>query len=104
MESVDAIKSLYLEVTYETDLSLRIRITDPVNKRWEVPNIVKTKGPVSSNSTSAYKIEYKASPFSITVTRVSDGKVVWNSVPLFYSNQVYIYVTSTRSSYQIICA
>lgn len=39
------LKSLSFEMTLETDTRLRVRITDRENKRWQVPNVVKTGRP-----------------------------------------------------------
>ena len=65
---------LTVDLIYETQQRLRIRIYDTANKRYEVPldvPVVEKK----ADSTD-YDISVKSNPFAITVTRKSTGTVL----------------------------
>lgn len=76
-------KDLFLNITYVTTEIVRIQIfpTDP--SRWRVPEDI-LKGPnaqsvISNNETLNYSVNIKQNPFSILITRNSDGEVIFNS-------------------------
>lgn len=65
------IRNLVVDLIYETEQRLRIRIYDPMNKRYEVPlqvPVVQKKA-----DTTDYDIKINDQPFSIMVTRKSSG-------------------------------
>lgn len=71
------IDTLLLNVTFETDTRLRVRITDPSQARYEVPipTPVKAGTPPSSSTSMDYKVTTTANPFGLAITRVSTGQV-----------------------------
>uniref|UniRef100_A0A8C0A1S5 alpha-glucosidase n=1 Tax=Anas zonorhyncha TaxID=75864 RepID=A0A8C0A1S5_9AVES len=66
-----------------------VQITDPNTKRFEVPH--EHVGPFNGSAASNlnYKVEVKNNPFGIVVTRVSNGKVLFDTSigPLQYADQ-----------------
>jgi hypothetical protein len=65
------ILKLTVDLIYETQQRLRIRIYDPVNKRYEVPlevPMVEKKADMTD-----YDVVVQTKPFSILVTRKSTG-------------------------------
>lgn len=99
----DDIKTLLLNVTFETAERLRVRITDPAATRYEVPidmPIVPGTPPASA-SDMLYKVTTTANPFGVAITRVSSGEVVWNSTlgGFIYSNQFIQWSSLLSSQY-----
>jgi alpha-glucosidase (family GH31 glycosyl hydrolase) len=72
----DDISPLQLEVVYETEDRVNIRITDGSSDRWEIPESVIPKPTVTPTSSPNYKVTTTASPFSLTLTRVDDGSEI----------------------------
>jgi hypothetical protein len=68
---------LDLHVLYETDSRVRVRISDPAQKRWQVPTHLypHAAGERTSASTRKYSVSYTAYPFGIAVTRNGAGAV-----------------------------
>ena len=82
------ITNLQVQIDYQTESRLRIKIFDPKNARFEPPV------PVSSAAKKVkkplYKVTVKKHPFSITVARVSTGATVFDSTgmaPLIFADQ-----------------
>jgi len=78
---------LELEVFYETDSRLRVRIRDPSDDmRWEVPTHLFPHVPNQHHSPAArkYSVSYTSYPFGLAVTRqgLGGGEVVFNSTPV----------------------
>ncbi len=68
------ILKLTVDLIYETEQRFRIRIYDPVNKRYEVPleiPVVEKKADMTD-----YKVVVNSKPFSIVVTRKSTGVIL----------------------------
>ncbi|KAK3373241.1 glycosyl hydrolases family 31-domain-containing protein [Lasiosphaeria ovina] len=82
---------LTLEVTYETGDRLHVKIQDPANDVYQVPQSVFPRpGSHGGNSkTSALKFNYKTNPFSFSVTRAKTGEVLFDSsaAPLVFESQ-----------------
>ncbi|XP_038050832.1 sucrase-isomaltase, intestinal-like [Patiria miniata] len=74
------VNNLKLEVEFQTDYRLHIKISDADNARYEVPsdavNIVK---PTKKPSNPMYEVSYKHDPFSIQVRRKTTGVKVFDS-------------------------
>eukprot|EP00475_Leptophrys_vorax_P026380 TRINITY_DN3720_c0_g1_i2.p1 TRINITY_DN3720_c0_g1~~TRINITY_DN3720_c0_g1_i2.p1 ORF type:complete len:685 (-),score=109.37 TRINITY_DN3720_c0_g1_i2:759-2813(-) len=77
------VSSLAVSVTYETADRVRVKIYDPANSRWEIPESML---PTSQSRVDAgalgnpnYKFSYVQSPFGFQVTRMSDGEVLFNT-------------------------
>lgn len=87
--SATGINTLKLEFVYETVDTFRVRITDPHGSDdnaggvWEVPQSVlsrKTPADVAPLDASSlnYEVTYKSSPFQFTVSRKSDGELLFD--------------------------
>lgn len=76
------LKDLKLEVTYDSNTRIHVKITDPEGKRYEVPESVVPR-PTTKATGSAKKsdivFEYKQSPFSFSITRRSTGEKLFDT-------------------------
>lgn len=89
------IEQLSFEVIYEANSYVRLRITDPVSSRWEIPaNVVSRPSAASRAVAAQYIFEYTASPFSFEVTRKSDGASIFKSGSFVFKDQ-YIELSTT---------
>uniref|UniRef100_A0A8C8VP34 Maltase n=1 Tax=Pelusios castaneus TaxID=367368 RepID=A0A8C8VP34_9SAUR len=83
------INTVLLTGEYQTANRFRFKITDPNNKRFEVPheNVKTLGGPAASNL--KYDVNILQNPFGITLMRKSNGKVLFNTSigPLQYADQ-----------------
>ncbi|KAI6059689.1 Maltase-glucoamylase, intestinal-like isoform X1 [Aix galericulata] len=83
------IDTVLLTGEYQTQNRFHFKITDPKNNRFEVPHehVVPFTG--SAASDLKYRVDVEDNPFSIRVTRVSNGKVLFNTSigPLVYADQ-----------------
>uniref|UniRef100_A0A670IE62 Maltase n=1 Tax=Podarcis muralis TaxID=64176 RepID=A0A670IE62_PODMU len=83
------IERLVLTAEYQTANRFRFKITDPDNKRYEVPhpNVSPFQGPKATNTN--YRVEITENPFSIRVIRMSTNNVLFDTSigPLVYSDQ-----------------
>lgn len=93
------ILTLELEVRYETDTRLRVRITDPTKSRFEVPITVPNATEKTANPT--YTVELSKDPFGLIIKRTSTGAVLVNTTvaPLFYADQFLQMSSSLPSQY-----
>ncbi|KAK2755018.1 hypothetical protein FQN54_006546 [Arachnomyces sp. PD_36] len=78
----DDIESLQLEVTYETENRLHVKIWDTQNQVYQVPSGVLP--PPDSNSTtqpsdSAIQFNYVENPFSFAITRTDTQETLFNT-------------------------
>ncbi|KAK0616116.1 glycosyl hydrolases family 31-domain-containing protein [Bombardia bombarda] len=89
------LKNLVLQVSYDTgksptkcvlsisqgDSRLHVKIQDPANDVYQVPESVfhRPGAAGSSAKKSALKFDYKANPFSFTVTRAKTGEVLFDT-------------------------
>ncbi|KAK4463438.1 family 31 putative glycoside hydrolase [Cladorrhinum samala] len=75
------LEKLRLEVTYETDNRLHVKIQDVDDVVYQVPESVfpRPKGNGSNAKKSALEFKYKSNPFSFTVTRRKTGEVLFDS-------------------------
>ncbi|XP_041960066.1 lysosomal alpha-glucosidase [Alosa sapidissima] len=93
------VQTLRIELLHETDQRLRVRLTDPVEKRYEVPievPVVKHKAPSPS-----YNVELRKDPFALIITRADTGVILLNTSvsPLFYADQFLQFSASLPSRY-----
>ncbi|XP_075013544.1 sucrase-isomaltase, intestinal isoform X1 [Calonectris borealis] len=83
------INTLLLTGEYQTPNRFRFKITDPKTQRFEVPHehVGSFSGSAASNLN--YKVDVKQNPFGIVVTRVSNGRVLFDTTigPLQYAEQ-----------------
>ena len=101
------IDSLKLEVFYQTEDMLRIRITDPNNPRWEVPDVVEQSSPPPENPLQlGYRVSFTDSPFGIAVVRNSNNEMIWNTTSPSQKNQfnglIVSYWMVTENQYIIV--
>ncbi|KGL74967.1 Maltase-glucoamylase, intestinal, partial [Tinamus guttatus] len=83
------INTVLLTGEYQTENRFRFKITDPKTQRFEVPH--EHVGPFTGSAASnlKYKVEVNENPFGIRVTRISTGRVLFdtNIGPLQYADQ-----------------
>uniref|UniRef100_A0A8D3BUX7 Alpha glucosidase 2 n=1 Tax=Scophthalmus maximus TaxID=52904 RepID=A0A8D3BUX7_SCOMX len=93
------ILTLAVEIRYETDTRLRVRITDPSDARYEVPISVPTA--TKKAESPDYVVELSKEPFGLVVKRRSTGAVLLNTTvaPLFYADQFLQFSTSLPSRF-----
>ncbi|KAK7477593.1 hypothetical protein BaRGS_00031141, partial [Batillaria attramentaria] len=81
---------LQVDVTYETQSRLRIKIFDPNIQRFEVP-LNLTKKPFNGDEQArSYSVSLQTKPFGILVTRTSNGETIFDSrnmAPLAFADQ-----------------
>ncbi|XP_054985594.1 maltase-glucoamylase [Sorex araneus] len=91
------VKELLLSVTYHKNEMLQFKISDPNNKRYEVPvplNLPKT--PSSTPKDRLYNVNITEDPFGILIIRKSTDTIIWDSRVLgFTFNDMFIRI-STR--------
>ncbi|CCO34760.1 alpha-glucosidase, putative [Rhizoctonia solani AG-1 IB] len=74
------IGKLKLEVTYEDDDRLRVKIGDSAGKRYEVPEEVFPRSRSTIKASSANLVfKYIANPFSFSVARKNTGEVLFDT-------------------------
>lgn len=93
------ILTLDVELRYETETRLRVRITDPSTPRFEVPISVPTVGKKSESPDFA--VEFSEEPFGVVVKRKSTETVLLNTTvaPLFYADQFLQMSTSLSTGF-----
>ncbi|XP_073692479.1 sucrase-isomaltase, intestinal-like [Garra rufa] len=96
------IDTLRVEITFLSGKSLRWKIFDPNNARYEVPvplNLPPT--PETDENNRLYRVQIKNNPFGIQVIRKGTEEVIWDSaVPGFtFSNQLLQITTLLPSDY-----
>ncbi|XP_029441992.1 LOW QUALITY PROTEIN: maltase-glucoamylase, intestinal-like, partial [Rhinatrema bivittatum] len=83
------INEVHLKAELQTENRFHFKITDPNNKRFEVPHetIKPFNGPAATNTN--YKYELNENPFGIKVIRKSNSKVLFDTTigPLQYADQ-----------------
>ncbi|KAG1697179.1 hypothetical protein DVH05_017564 [Phytophthora capsici] len=80
------LSTLVVTVTKTESDSVRVKITDKNNKRWEVPKSLFTAGTLGSESLSTssetdplYTFNYTQNPFTFKLVRNSDGYTLFDS-------------------------
>ncbi|MEE6501195.1 hypothetical protein FKM82_004095 [Ascaphus truei] len=99
-ESSPPIDTLRLTVTYHENNMLQFKISDPNNKRYEVPVPLKTPtSPMSTEPGRLYDVEIVNNPFGIKIKRRSSGTVIWDSqVPGFTFSDMFIQISTQLPS------
>ncbi|XP_036440892.1 maltase-glucoamylase, intestinal isoform X2 [Colossoma macropomum] len=97
------IDTLRVEITYLGAHSLRFKIYDPANKRYEVPvPLTLPSDPDVAEDKRMYRVQVTQQPFGIQVVRNSTGTVIWDSsLPGFTFSDMFIQI-STRLPSQYI--
>ncbi|OAA44183.1 alpha-glucosidase [Metarhizium rileyi] len=78
----DDVKHLVLDVSYETDNRLHVKIQDADNQVYQVPESVfprPSKPPASSPSRADLQFDYTASPFSFSIRRRDTHEVLFDT-------------------------
>ncbi|XP_017358744.1 sucrase-isomaltase, intestinal [Cebus imitator] len=95
------IGSVYFTTQNQTPNRFRFKITDPNNKRYEVPHqyVKEFTGPAVSDT--LYDVSVTENPFSIKVIRKSNGRILFDTSigPLVYSDQYLQISTRLPSEY-----
>jgi alpha-glucosidase (family GH31 glycosyl hydrolase) len=82
------IQTLSLGVYFYGQFTVRVKITDPNNKRWEIPGIISPDEPIYiSPYDYDFDVNYQQDPFSLTITRKSNNEVLFSSTYLYYSDR-----------------
>ncbi|XP_030898548.2 sucrase-isomaltase, intestinal [Melopsittacus undulatus] len=83
------INTVLLTGEYQTPNRFRFKITDPRTQRFEVPHEHVGSFTGSAATNLNYKVDVKQNPFGIVVTRVSNGRVLFDTTigPLQYAEQ-----------------
>jgi hypothetical protein len=74
---------LQVQVMFETKQRLRVRITNPLEERWEIPTSLLPLAPGDPSVTKVddtyYSFAYTDVPFGFAITRTDDHEVIFNS-------------------------
>ncbi|GFR99078.1 lysosomal alpha-glucosidase [Elysia marginata] len=92
------IKTLKLQIDFQTESRLRVKIFDPANARFEPPVEVPKGAKAVSNP--QYKVKVTESPFNIVITRASTGATVFDTTgmaPFIFADQ-YLQIGTRLSS------
>ncbi|XP_051482229.1 sucrase-isomaltase, intestinal [Apus apus] len=83
------VDTVLLTAEYQTPNRFHFKITDPNKQRFEVPHEHVQPFTGSAASDLKYEVEVKPNPFGIVVTRVSNGRVLFDTTigPLQYADQ-----------------
>ncbi|KAF7699232.1 hypothetical protein HF521_003974 [Silurus meridionalis] len=97
------IDALRVEITYLSGHSLRFKIFDPANKRYEVPVPLDLPStPETDEAKRMYTVNVTVQPFGIQVIRKSTGAVIWNSsLPGFIFSDMFIQISTLLPSQYI---
>ena len=83
------------------EFTVRIKISDATKSRWEVPNWIISRPDFDTKSHSVisthYSFTYTKNPFTFSVTRLSDGTVVYESIKELVFKDQYIQIGSVTS-------
>lgn len=95
------VKTLTLDIWLETAQRLHFKIYDPNTKRYEVP-IRTPPVPRQKARNPEYVVKYRESPFGISVTRRTNGAILFDtmidSAPLIFADQ-FIQISSQLSTH-----
>ena len=90
------IVNLKLEVIFESNNYVHVKITDANNVRWEVPQSIVTRPSVSSKATSlGYSFTYTENPFTFEITRLSDGFSIFRSSEQLVFKDQFIQISTS---------
>ncbi|KAL8576667.1 hypothetical protein ACOMHN_025142 [Nucella lapillus] len=84
------VMELQVDIIYETESTVRFRIFDPHNKRYEVPMDLNTSSSPIPPEKADYNVTLQNSPFGIQITRKSTGAILFDSrnmAPLVFADQ-----------------
>ncbi|KAF9366259.1 hypothetical protein BGX34_004710 [Mortierella sp. NVP85] len=94
------IPNLVVVVDFETESRVRVKVLNKDAKRYEVPTdaLPSTESTIRRNGKRGYTFQHKQNPFTFSVTRVSDGEVLFDSSvagmdSLIYENE-YLEISS----------
>ncbi|XP_054432879.1 sucrase-isomaltase, intestinal [Pteronotus mesoamericanus] len=95
------INSVLLTTQNQTPNRFRFKITDPNNRRYEVPHQFVKEFNGNAASDTLYAVQVTKSPFSIKVTRKSNQRTLFDTSigPLVYSDQYLQISTKLPSEY-----
>ncbi|KAF9092384.1 hypothetical protein BGX23_004354 [Mortierella sp. AD031] len=86
------IPRLTVQVDYETESRVRVKIVDTDNKRYEIPaDALPNPDSTARRNVSKrdYTVSYTKSPFTFAITRVSTGEVIFDSSVAGMDSLVY---------------
>ncbi|KAM4663585.1 lysosomal alpha-glucosidase [Discoglossus pictus] len=93
------IKTLQLEVHFETESRLHFTIKDQNQKRFEVP--IETPKVSTKAVSTQYDVQFSSEPFGLVIRRKSNGLILLNTTvaPLLFADQFLQISTSLPSKY-----
>lgn len=95
------IKELKLDVYFQANDVLRVKITDSAKTRWEIPQSLISREETPSIEFDAadlnYSFEFTSSPFSFEVKRKSDGVSIFKSANSLVFKDQYIELATAVS-------
>nr|XP_001504613.1 sucrase-isomaltase, intestinal [Equus caballus] len=97
----DDINSVLLTTQSQTPNRFRFKITDPNNRRYEVPHQFVKEPTGTTDSETLYNVQVTENPFSIKVIRKSNNRTLFDTSigPLVYSDQYLQISTRLPSEY-----
>ncbi|XP_064601739.1 lysosomal alpha-glucosidase-like isoform X2 [Liolophura sinensis] len=96
------VKTLAVDVMYETDERLRLRVYDPATARYEVPLVVPNVDTPARNPAYQVKLPDPGMTFSIRVTRPGSQNLLFDTsrgAPLIFADQFIQLSTQLGSDY-----
>lgn len=95
----DDINSVLLTTQSQTPNRFRFKITDPNNRRYEVPHQFVKEFSGTAASDTLYDVQVIENPFSIKIIRKSNNRILFDTSigPLVYSDQ-YLQLSARLSS------
>uniref|UniRef100_A0A3B3SMS2 Alpha glucosidase 2 n=1 Tax=Paramormyrops kingsleyae TaxID=1676925 RepID=A0A3B3SMS2_9TELE len=93
------IETVQLDVMFETDSRLHVKITDPASRRFEVP--ISVPNATKKAPSPLYTVEFSKNPFGLKVKRTATRTVLIDTsvAPLFYADQFLQISTSLPSRF-----
>ncbi len=89
--SSGSISPLQCDVSYDTADRIHLKVYDPNNVRWEIPQDVlpypSTDASDSASASLNYAFSYTSSPATFAITRLMDGEVLFNLTNLQFQDQ-----------------
>lgn len=93
------LQNLKLEVLFEAEDYVRVKITDAEKARWEVPSSLVPRPSVTKSATNLqYDFQYTEDPFTFQVIRLSDSAVIFDSSSQLIFKDQYIELTTSVAS------
>ncbi|XP_071506103.1 maltase-glucoamylase-like [Diadema antillarum] len=95
------IRFIALDIEFQTNNRLHFKFYDPANDRFEVPLTVPER-PTQGADTPTYDVTYTTHPFTLTITRIATGEVLWDtSIGAFIFEDQFLTISTRLPSSNI---